>query len=95
MSKRKNRKYSEEYKQEAVELAKKLGVSEASRKLEIPLNNLQGWKSGKSSYSIEKSQDIVKLQSEVKRLKKELAKEKAIVEILKKATAFFSKEGEK
>ena len=95
MSKRKNRKYSQEYKQEAVELAKKLGLSEASRKLEIPLSNLERWKSGKNSYSIEKSQDIVKLQSEVKRLKKELAEEKAIVEMLKKATAFFSKEREK
>jgi len=95
MRKRKNRKYSEEYKQEAVELAKKLGVSEASRKLEILHSNLERWKSGKSSYSIEKSQDIVKLQSEVRRLKKELSEEKAVVEMLKKATTFFSKESEK
>ena len=94
MKKKERRKYSQEYRQEAVELAKKLGISEASRKLEISLSNLQRWKSQKNA-PVEKSQDIVKLQSEVRRLKKELAEEKAIVQMLKKATAFFSKESGK
>ena len=94
MKKKERRKYSQEYRQEALELAKKLGISEASRKLDISLSNLQRWKSQKNA-PVEKSQDIVKLQSEVRRLKKELAEEKAIVEMLKKATVFFSKESGK
>ena len=94
MKKKERRKYSQEYRQEALELAKKLGISEASRKLDISLSNLQRWKSQKNA-PVEKFQDIVKLQSEVRRLKKELAEEKAIVEMLKKATAFFSKESGK
>lgn len=91
MKQKGRREYSQEYKQEAVQLAKKLGISSASRKLDIPLSCLQRWKSQKQA-PVEKSQDIVKLQSEVRRLKKELAEEKAVVEMLKKATAFFSKE---
>ena len=67
---------------------KKLGISSASRKLDIPLSYLQRWKSQKDT-PVDKSQDIVKLQSEVRKLKKELAQEKAVVEILKKASAFF------
>ena len=94
MKKKERRKYSQEYRQEALELAKKLGISEASRKLDISLSNLQRWKSQKNA-PVEKFQDIVKLQSEVRRLKKELAEEKAIVEMLKKATVFFSKESGK
>ena len=91
MRKKERRKYSEEYKKEALELSKKLGISGASRKLEVSLSNLQRWKSQKDT-PVEKSQDVVKLQSEVRRLKKELSEEKAIVQMLKKATAFFSKE---
>ena len=87
----KRRSYTPEFKQDALELAEKIGISNASRKLSISLSCLQRWKCQKN-IPIEKSQDVLKLQREVKRLKKELSEEKAIVEILKKATAFFSKE---
>lgn len=89
--KRIRKKYSLEYKQEAIELSKKLGASQASQQLDIPLSCLQRWKFQKD-IPVEKSQDVVKLQAEVRKLKKELAQEKAVVEMLKKATAFFSKE---
>ena len=92
--KRVRKKYSLEYKQEAIELAKKLGASQAAKQLDIPLSCLQRWKSQKN-IPVEKSQDVVKLQAEVRRLKKELSEEKAVVEMLKKATAFFSKENAK
>lgn len=85
------RQFSPEFKQDAVKLAEKIGVSATAEKLGIHPNNLQRWKA-KKSLPIEKSQDILRLQIEVKRLKKELAEEKAVVEFLKKATAFFSKE---
>ena len=88
------RRYSLEFKQDAIKLAENIGVGEAANKLNIPLSSLQRWKCQKN-IPIEKSQDVVNLQREVKRLKKELAEEKAIVEMLKKATAFFSREREK
>ena len=37
------RKYTPEFKQDAIELAAKIGVSNAAEKLDIPLNNLLGW----------------------------------------------------
>lgn len=85
------RKYSPEFKQDAVKLAERIGVSNAAGQLDIHPNNLHKWKAPKKLF-IEKSQDVLRLQIEIKRLKKELAEEKAIVEFLKKATAFFSKE---
>ena len=88
------RRYAPEFKQDALELAERIGVSNTARKLNISLSCLQRWKCQKN-IPIEKSQDVLKLQMEVKRLKKELAEEKATVEILKKATIFFSKENVK
>ena len=85
------RKYSPEFKQDAVKLAEKIGFSNAAVKLDIHPNNLHKWKAPNKLF-VEKSQDILRLQTEIKRLKKELAEERAIVEFLKKATAFFSKE---
>ena len=92
--KKERRKYVLEFKQDAIKLAEKIGISNAANKLDIPLNNLQRWKSQKN-LPIEKSQDILKLQMEVKKLKKELSEEKAVVDFLKKATAFFSKKNAK
>ena len=88
--KKERRKYVLEFKQDAIKLAEKIGISNAANKLEIPLNNLQRWKSQKN-LPIEKSQDILKLQMEVKKLKKELTEEKAVVEFFKKSHSFFFK----
>jgi len=88
------KQYEPEFKQNAVKLTEKIGVVSTSEKLNIPLSTLQRWKAHKN-LPIEKSQDVLKLQNEVKKLKKELIEEKAVVEMLKKATAFFSKENTK
>ena len=88
---KRRRQFSPEFKQDAVKLAEKIGATAAAEKLGIHPNNLHKWKT-KKNLPVEKSQDILRLQLEVKRLKKELAEEKAVVEFLKKATAFFSKE---
>ena len=42
------RKYSLEFKQKAINLAEKIGVCEAQRKLDIPLSTLQRWKCQKT-----------------------------------------------
>ena len=85
------KKYDPEFKMDAVKLAEKIGTSNAAQKLDIPLACLQRWKS-KKNVPVEKSHDVVRLQAEVKKLKQELSQEKAVVELLKKATAFFSKQ---
>ena len=85
------RKYLPEFKQDAIKLSDRIGVVQASTQLDIPLSNLQNWRS-KKNIPVEKSQDVIELQREVKRLKKELTEKNAVVEMLKKATAFFSLE---
>jgi len=69
MNKLERKSYTHEYRQEALELSKRIGLTEASKRLGISLSNLQRWKSQKN-IPVEKSQDVLKLQSEVKRLKK-------------------------
>lgn len=85
------RTYEPQFKQDALNLAEKIGPTKTSQQLNIPLSCLQRWKSQKN-IPVEKSKDILLLQKEVKKLKKQLLEEKAIVEMLKKTTAFFSKE---
>ena len=86
------RKYPLDFKQDALRLSDKVGVVEASDKLNIPLSTLQKWKCKKHKLPVEKSTDILRLQLEVKKLKKELIEKEAIIGMLKKATAFFSRE---
>ena len=39
----KKREYDEEYKEQAVRLAKNLGSAKAAEELQIPVNTLYGW----------------------------------------------------
>lgn len=94
MSKEKRRKYTEEFRQEAVNLVTEQGykASEAARNLGINESMLRRWirnttiesRGHKAALSDEQSR-IRELEAENKRLKMER-------EILKKATAFFVKE---
>lgn len=97
MSVQKRRKYSDEFKQDAVDLVLKQGykVSEAARNLGINAGMLRRWinhvtdaedqVSGKPDDLKEAEARIRELEAENKRLLMER-------EILKKATAFFAKE---
>ena len=44
---------------------------------------------------VEKSTDILRLQLEIKSLKKKIIEKDALIEMLKKVTIFFSRENEK
>ena len=68
------RKYPQDFKQEAVQLSNKIGAVEAGEQLDVPLSTLQRWRTQKSKLPVEKSQDVLRLQLEVKKLKKELTK---------------------
>jgi transposase len=94
-----NRRYTSEFRIEAVKLGKSVGYTEASRRLGIPESSLFNWvrleRAGKldSSASITATPRSAKeLEAEVDRLRRELASAKADNDILKKAAAYFAKE---
>ncbi len=97
MSKQKRRKYSDEFRHDAVNLITEQGykASEAARNLGINEGLLRRWVHKYSGDDSEPREQQVTLSSEQKRIRelekqvKELQMER---EILKKATAFFAKE---
>ena len=92
MSAQTKKKYSIEFKEEAVKLVTEQGykISEAARNLGIRSNMLSRWKREFEEESIgsrSKSDD-----AELKQLREENRKLKMEKEILKKAAAFFANE---
>jgi transposase len=94
-----SRRYTNEFKIEAVKLGESVGNSEASRRLGIPESSLFNWvklgRAGKlgSTTSITATPRSAKeLEAEVDRLRRELASAKVDNDILKKAAAYFAKE---
>lgn len=96
------RKYSKEYKQEAVNLALSYGnVNQASKELGVPGPTLHEWVS-KAKYTgnsfighdnnVITQADISKVLEENKELKKRLLRLEQEKEILKKAATYFAKE---
>ena len=91
--KRKRRKYSEEFKREAVKLVsdQQLSVAAAARNLGIHPNLLRNWiqrfesENEDASLTEEERMEIARLRAENRRLRMER-------DILKKATAFFANE---
>jgi len=91
----KRRKYTEEFRQEAVKLAETKGFAEAARQLGIHEGNIRKW-AKKQNTKVSSTGDSVKtnseLEAEVRRLKKENEYLKSINDVLKKSTAIFSKD---
>jgi transposase len=92
MSRKAARKYSDEFKRQAVELASRVGPTEAARKLGIVDGNIHNW----TKKFGEKRPSVVMVSSaqeeEIKRLRKENADLKKANTILKAAAAFFSQD---
>ena len=101
--KRLMRTYSPEFRHEAVQLAKQLGLTEAADRLEMPMKSLANWVraaragklrsvgEGKSGSSVRVEGD---LETENRRLRAELAALRTERDILKKAAAYFAKESQ-
>jgi transposase len=93
MAKRTRKRYTDEFKAEAVKLVVKEGysISQAARNLDINTNMLTRWKheltgnATRRNQAADDKEEIQLLREEVRRLKLER-------EILKKATAFFANE---
>jgi len=92
------KRYSEQFKREAVELSYNSGktVKEVAESLGIHNNLLTRWRTeyaraGNKAFPGNGRQKLSAVEEENLRLKKELAEVKEEREILKKATAIFSK----
>jgi transposase len=91
------RKFSREFKREAVSLVRDRGVSaaQAARDLDLHENVLRKWvkELGNDPHQAFPGHGQMKPeQLEIERLRKEVARLKAERDILKKAAAFFAKE---
>lgn len=94
MEKAVRRKFTAEFKEEAVKLVTDRGykTSEAARNLGIHTTQLRRWVKAKLPDSNPAPANMVQLQAELKQLRRENERLRIEREILKKATAFFAKE---
>jgi transposase len=89
------RRFTDDFKTQAVALAESIGPAKAARQLDISVKTLGNWldasRAGRPLSSPTRA-PVGELESEVARLRAENATLKMEREILKKATAFFAKE---
>lgn len=84
------RRYSAEFKIEALGLADQVGVSGAAKQLGLHESQLYAWRK-KARYEASRSNAEKELLAENARLKRQLAKKDEELAILKKAAAYFAK----
>ncbi len=95
-----NRRYTEEFKAEAVRLALSTGGNAAAKRLGIPQSTMTNWvrahREGTSTpvgdVAVPVRRPVSELEAENARLRRELASAKLDLEIVKKAAAYFAKE---
>jgi transposase len=94
-----NRRYTDEFKLEALRLAESVGINQAAKRLEMPSSSLGNWarlkRKGKLAAMARATPlagSAAELEAENNRLRRELANAKLDLEIVKKAAAYFAKE---
>jgi transposase len=95
--KKKNQRYTPEFKAEAVKLVTEQGLSqeEAAKRLGIPKGTMGNWivaAKASTRFAVPGSRSAAELEEENARLRKELAEARMERDILKKATAYFARE---
>ncbi len=88
------RKYSQEFKEEVMNLVIESGYTqaEAARQLGVPITTLRQWLKKIKGTDNSSSIEITDSAKEMRALRKENMRLRQEVEIFKKATAFFAKE---
>ncbi len=91
MKKRIKKRFTEEFKKEAVNLVEKQGYTntEAANNLGVSESAIRAWR---KKYTLDQNNNNLKHEAEIKRLRKENERLRMEREILKKAAAFFAKE---
>jgi transposase len=84
------KQYSKEFKDEALTLAERLGVSTAARELGLHGSQLYGWRV-KSRAERDQSETERNQAAEIARLKRQVADQAEELAIVKKAAAYFAK----
>ena len=92
MGKSGNRRYNPEFKQQAAELANRIGTSQAARHLGIPVQNVHTWKKNANKNETKPANVKSDLESEIRQLRKENDELNKVNQILKRAAAFFSQD---
>lgn len=92
----KRRSYDTSFKEQAVALGKEIGMKEATDKLGLNEQSLGVWtRESRKKNSEVTIDELSALKEEIKKLKRELDKEKKITAILKDATIFFCQDQQK
>ena len=89
-TKQTRKRYSTEFKEEALALAKSVGVAEAAAKLQLQSSQLYAWRT-KAQTVARRTETEQALAVENARLKRQLAEKEQEVAILKKASAYFAR----
>lgn len=98
MSKKKQQRYTPEFRAEAVKLVTEQGLSQetAAVRLAVPKGTLANWvaaaKNSTRVTAVPGARSARDLEAENTRLRKELAEARMERDILKKATAYFARE---
>jgi transposase len=85
-----NKRYTAEFKAEALKLAERLGVAEAAEKLGIYPSQIYSWRSALNNSRTGAERESL-LATENARLKCQLEEQAEELEILKKAATYFAK----
>jgi transposase len=86
------KRYTKEFKAGAVELVKSgRKTTEVARELGITTTSLRSWMQATEESDISEIVQIKKLEAEIKSLKRELSDKDETIDILKKATAIFTR----
>lgn len=91
LEKKARKKHSAEFKDQALEMASRVGVAQAARDLGIDSSMLYGWRSQRRSAGDSFERKKVD-QAELAQVKRENARLTEELAFLKKAAAYFAKE---
>ncbi len=90
MARAPKRKYSDEFKGQAVRLSREIGHAKAARQLGISEAALSYWKTkDQGKVKVSEAEQAKLDREELQRLRKENAEQRQVILILKKAAAFF------
>ena len=88
------KKYTEQFKEEAVKLAENVGVTQAAKDLGITSTNISRWRKGPPNAPLKSTttSNLSAVEEENLRLKKELRYVYEVNAILKKSLGIFAKD---